>query len=320
MEHHLIHDGHSFAILLGDVFSVYRAQVLGERIELGTPSSYADHVRARAGDVRAKELSASLEYWSEALRDASFDMPLPGLTRPGARRRHHGGQLRQSIGADLAERLRAHTRERGLTPFATLLGLFAELLRRHSGRSQMVVGTAVGNRPRGFEDAVGMFVNTIPLRLNLDSGAPAEDAMDEVTDTLIRALPHQEVPVQELTRALGLHTSGADNPLFSVMFSAHDAALPEIDVPGLDITLFEGFNTGTTRFDLDVVLLPDDRRGVSLRHGAAGMTLVWDYDADLFGEDVAKLLAERFLDLLRAYLDAPATALADLALPQLTWK
>ncbi|KOU42859.1 non-ribosomal peptide synthetase [Streptomyces sp. WM6378] len=315
VEHHLIHDGHSFAILLGDVFSVYRAQVLGERIELGTPSSYADHVRARAGDVRAKELSASLEYWSEALRDASFDMPLPGLTRPGARRRHHGGQLRQSLGADLAERLRAHTRERGLTPFATLLGLFAELLRRHSGRSQMVVGTAVGNRPRGFEDAVGMFVNTIPLRLNLDSGAPAEDAMDEVTDTLIRALPHQEVPVQELTRALGLHTSGADNPLFSVMFSAHDAALPEIDVPGLDITLFEGFNTGTTRFDLDVVLLPDDRRGVSLRHGAAGMTLVWDYDADLFGEDVAKLLAERFLDLLRAYLDAPATALADLALP-----
>ncbi|MGW2859520.1 non-ribosomal peptide synthetase [Streptomyces sp. NPDC001205] len=315
VEHHLIHDGHSFAILLDDVFSVYRAQVLGEDLELGTPSSYADHVRARADDVRAKELAASLEYWSDTLRDASYDMPLPGLTRPGARRRHHGGQLRQSIGADLAERLRAHTRERGLTPFATLLGLFAELLRRHSGRSQMVVGTAVGNRPRGFEDAVGMFVNTIPLRLNLDSGAPAEDAMDEVTDTLIRALPHQEVPVQELTRALGLHTSGADNPLFSVMFSAHDAALPEIEVPGLDVTLFEGFNTGTTRFDLDVVLLPDDRRGVSPRHGVAGMTLVWDYDADLFGEDVAKLLAERFLDLLRAYLDAPATPLADLAPP-----
>ncbi|MFD7028618.1 amino acid adenylation domain-containing protein [Streptomyces sp. NPDC059917] len=315
VEHHLIHDGHSFAILLDDVFRVYRAHVLGEEIELGTPSSYADHVRARAGEVRADALGASLAYWSETLRDASYDMPLPGLARPGARRRHHGGQLRQSIGADLAERLRAHTRERGLTPFATLLGLFAELLRRHSGRSQMVVGTAVGNRPRGFEDAVGMFVNTIPLRLSLDASVPAEDAMDEVTDTLIRALPHQEVPVQELTRALGLHTSGADNPLFSVMFSAHDAPLPELDVPGLEISLFEGFNTGTTRFDLDVVLLPDDRRGVSLRHGAAGMTLVWDYDVDLFGEAVAELLAERFLDLLRAYLDAPGTELGSLALP-----
>ncbi|MFE7545152.1 non-ribosomal peptide synthetase [Streptomyces platensis] len=315
VEHHLIHDGHSFAILLRDVFTVYRGRVLGEPVELPPASSYADHVRARSGDEATAERRDGLEFWAEALRDKSYDLPLPGLARPGARRRHHGGQLRQSIGADLAERLRAHARDRGLTPFATLLGLFAELLRRHSGRAQMVIGTAVGNRPRGFEDAVGMFVNTIPLPLRLDPAAPAEESMDEVTDTLIRALPHQEVPIQELTRALGLHTSGADNPLFDVMFSAHDAELPDIEVPGLDITLFEGFNTGTTRFDLDVVLLPDDRRGVGPRHGAPGMTLVWDYDADLFGEDVAKLLAGRFLDLLRAYLDAPGTALADLAPP-----
>ncbi|MGW7381457.1 non-ribosomal peptide synthetase [Streptomyces sp. NPDC054794] len=310
VEHHLIHDGHSFAILLDDVFRVYRGHVLGEPVTLPAASSYADHVRAQA---RAPFAPESLDFWTRELGDLAHDMPLPGLTRPGARRRHHGGQLRQSIGADLAVRLREHARERGLTPFATLLGLFAEMLRRHSGRSQMVVGTAVGNRPRGFEDAVGMFVNTIPLPLRLDPAAPAEEAMDEVTDILIRALPHQEVPVQELTRALGMHTSGADNPLFSVMFSAHDAPLPEIDIPGLEITLFEGFNTGTTRFDLDVVLLPDDRRGVTTRHGAAGMTLVWDYDADLFGEDVARLLAGRFLDLVRAYLDDPATALADLA-------
>ncbi|MEU6478086.1 amino acid adenylation domain-containing protein [Streptomyces sp. NPDC047017] len=310
VEHHLIHDGHSFAILLDDVFRVYRAHVLGESLELPPASSYAHHVLTRTKAPYAPE---SLDFWRTELRDQPHDLPLPGLARPGARRRHHGGQLRQTIGADLAERLRAHARSRGLTPFATLLGLFAELLRRHSGRSRMTIGTAVGNRPLGYEDAVGMFVNTIPLPLALDAAAPAQDTMDEVTDTLIRALPHQDVPVQELTRALGMHTSGADNPLFSVMFSAHDAPLPEIDVPGLDITLFEGFNTGTTRFDLDVVLLPDDRRGVTPRHGAPGMTLVWDYDADLFGEDTARLLAGRFLDLLRAYLDRPEAALADLA-------
>ncbi|MEU8470938.1 amino acid adenylation domain-containing protein [Streptomyces sp. NPDC029006] len=310
VEHHLIHDGHSFAILLDDVFRVYRAHVLGEPLELPAAPSYADHVQSQA---RAAYAAESLEFWRTALLDRPHDLPLPGLTRPGARRRHRGGQLRQTIGADLAERLRTHARSRGLTPFATLLGLFAELLRRHSGRSRMVVGTAVGNRPRGYENAVGMFVNTIPLPLDLDAAAPAQDTMDDITDTLIRALPHQDVPVQELTRALGMHTSGADNPLFSVMFSAHDAPLPEIDVPGLDITLFEGFNTGTTRFDLDVVLLPDDRRGVTPRHGAPGMTLVWDYDADLLGEDVARLLCDRFLDLLRSYLDTPAAPLADLA-------
>ncbi|GAA1231114.1 hypothetical protein GCM10009665_21850 [Kitasatospora nipponensis] len=315
VEHHLIHDGHSFAILLRDLFAVYRAHVLGETVELAPARSYEEHVRSASGEERERARERSLAYWQQELRDAPLDLALPGLSRPGAVRRHRGGQLRQSIGADLAERLRARSRADGHTPFSTLLTLFAELLRRHGAHRELVVGTAVGNRPVGFEGTVGMFVNTLPLRLRLDPQAPALEAMDEVTDTLLRALPHQEVPVQELTRALGLHTRGADNPLFDVMFSAHDAALPEIQAPGLEVSLYEGFNTGTTRFDLDLVLMPDDRRVVGERHGAAGMTLVWDYDADLFGEEVAGLLAERLLDLVRGYLDEPATPLAALAVP-----
>lgn len=313
VEHHLVHDGHSFAILLHDVFSVYRARVLGEPAALPPAPSYEEHVAAAHGPGREERREASLAHWRRELADASFDMPLPGLARPGARRRHAGGQLRQALDAELAERLRAHSRAQGHTPFSTLLTLFAELLRRHSGRADLVVGTAVGNRPEGFETATGMFVNTIPLRLRLDPAAGADEGVDDVTDGLIRALPHQDVPVQVLTRALGLHTGGADNPLFSVMFSAHDAALPEIDVPGLEVSLFEGFNTGTTRFDLDLVLLPDDRRTVGPRQGPAGMTLVWDYDRDLFDEATARLLSERFLALVRAYLAAPATPLAALA-------
>ncbi|RAJ31791.1 amino acid adenylation domain-containing protein [Kitasatospora sp. SolWspMP-SS2h] len=311
VEHHLIHDGHSFAILLRDLFTVYRAEVLGSTAELPAAPSYEEHARSSAGVDR----SASLAFWQDELRDAPLTLTLPGLARPGATRAHRGGQLRQSIGADLAERLRERSRTDGHTPFSTLLTLFAELLRRHSGHRELVVGTAVGNRPVRYEGTVGMFVNTVPLRLRLDPAAPGTDAVDEVTDTLLRALPHQDVPVQELTRELGLHTSGADNPLFSVMFSAHDATLPVVEAPDLEVSLYEGFNTGTTRFDLDLVLLPDDRRVVGERHGAAGMTMVWDYDEDVFGREVAELLAGRLLDLLGAYLDRPQAELADLAVP-----
>ncbi|MEU1285200.1 amino acid adenylation domain-containing protein [Kitasatospora sp. NPDC005856] len=309
VEHHLVHDGHSFAILLRDLFTVYRATVLGEPYELPTAPSYEDHARTAADLPRER----ALDFWSKELADAPREVTLPGLARPGAERRHRGGQLRQSIGADLAERLRERSKADGHTPFSTLLALFAELLRRHSGHRELVVGTAVGNRPEGFEGTVGMFVNTVPLRLRLDPTAPGTEAVDEVTDVLLRALPYQDLPVQELTRRLGLHTTGADNPLFNVMFSAHDAALPDVQAPGLEVSLYEGFNTGTTRFDLDLVLLPDDRRVVGEKHGAAGMTLVWDYDADLFRESEAVLLSERLLELLRCYLDRPQVPIADLA-------
>ncbi|MGW2254320.1 non-ribosomal peptide synthetase [Kitasatospora sp. NPDC001660] len=308
VEHHLIHDGHSFAILLRDLFTVYRAHVLNEPYELAPAPSYEQHVRTTTGPGED-----ALAFWLRELADAPREVTLPGLARPGAVRRHRGGQLRQAVGADLAERLRERSKADGHTPFSTLLALFTELLRRHSGRDEIVVGTAVGNRPAGFEGTVGMFVNTVPLRLRLDAEVPGTEAVDEVTDVLLRALPHQDLPVQELTRRLGLHTTGADNPLFNVMFSAHDAALPDVRVPGLEVLLHEGFNTGTTRFDLDLVLMPDDRRVVGEKHGAAGMTLVWDYDADLFDESEAELLSERLLDLLRAYLDRPGEPLAALA-------
>ncbi|MFI6155009.1 amino acid adenylation domain-containing protein [Kitasatospora sp. NPDC051170] len=309
VEHHLIHDGHSFAVLLRDLFTVYRAQVLGEDHRLPVAPSYEDHARAAADTPGERALA----FWERELAGAPREITLPGLARPGAERRHHGGQLRQSIGADLAVRLRERSQADGHTPFTTLLALFAELLRRHGGHRELVVGTAVGNRPQGFEGTVGMFVNTVPLRLRLDPDAPGTEAVDEVTDVLMRALPHQDLPVQELTRRLGLHTGGADNPLFNVMFSAHDASLPDVQAPGLEVSLYEGFNTGTTRFDLDLVLLPDDRRVVGEKHGAAGMTLVWDYDADLFGEPQAQLLADRMLDLLRDHLDRPEAPLAALA-------
>ncbi|MEV7773878.1 amino acid adenylation domain-containing protein [Kitasatospora sp. NPDC086791] len=311
VEHHLVHDGHSFAILLRDLFTVYRARVLGESYELPTAPSYEEHARAAADVPRDR----ALDFWTRELADAPREVTLPGLARPGAERRHRGGQLRQAIGADLAERLRERSKTDGHTPFSTLLALLAELLRRHSGHREIVVGTAVGNRPEGFEGTVGMFVNTVPLRLRLDPTAPGTEAVDEVTDVLMRALPYQDLPVQELTRRLGLHTGGADNPLFNVMFSAHDAALPDVQAPGLEVSLYEGFNTGTTRFDLDLVLLPDDRRVVGEKHGAAGMTLVWDYDADLFRESEAVLLSERLLELLRGYLDHPQAPIAELAAP-----
>ncbi|HEX6359951.1 amino acid adenylation domain-containing protein [Actinophytocola sp.] len=315
VEHHLIHDGHSFAILLRDVFTAYRAHIVGEPPALAPTRSYAEHVGS--GGDRADARDRGLAYWRDELRDVPFHITLPGLRTPGAVRRYRGSQLRQHIDADLAEQLRARCRTDGHTPFSAMLTLFGELLRRHSGQREMVVGTAVGNRPVGFERAIGMFVNTLPLRVSLRPGAAASEAVDDVTDTLLRALPHQDVPVQELTRALGLHTSGTDNPLFNVMFSAHDAPLPEIEVPSLDVSLYEGHNTGTTRFDLDVVLLPDDRRVVGARLGAAGMTLLWDHDSDLFDAGIVALLADRFVALLRAYVAEPHTELAALAVPPL---
>ncbi|WP_394617112.1 condensation domain-containing protein [Lentzea sp. JNUCC 0626] len=307
VEHHLIHDGWSFAVLLRDVFGGYRSRVLGEDFSPPPAGSFEDHVRSRRAPGEQ-----SVEFWRDELAGADFDLPMPGVSQVRAERARDGMQLRQPIEPGVATALRALCRERGHTPFTALLGLFAELLRRHSGRTDVVIGSAVGNRPEGFESTIGMFVNTIPLRLKLDPAATASEAVDNAIDTLFGCLPHQDVPVQTITRALELRTDGVNNPLFDVVFSSHDAVLPDVEVPDLDIALFEGVNTGTARFDLNVVLIPDDRRVVGAKAGQGGMVVVWEFDQSRFTRAAVLQLQQRLLGLLEAYLADPDAIVASL--------
>ncbi|MDH6133741.1 hypothetical protein P3T37_003139 [Kitasatospora sp. MAA4] len=315
-EHHLVHDGWSFGLVLRDVFATYRELVQGVPAQLPPARSYAEHVQESvAAQASPDHQREALAYWRSTLDGAAFDLPLPGLVDPGrVRDVPHGEQLRQLLAPELAQRLRAAALRDGHTPFVVLLTLFAELLRRHSGRTDLVVGSAVGNRPPGFDETVGMFVNTIPLRIRLAPADSGLDAVDEVTDVLFRSLPHQGVPIQDLARELGLHsTAGLDNPLFRVMFSAHDAPIPHVEGLELEVSIHEGYNTGTSRFDLDVVLIPDSRRTVNARTEPGGMLLIWDFATDLFDVPQIDALHAQLMALLEAYLAGSDAALSDLA-------
>ncbi|UMP06745.1 condensation domain-containing protein [Amycolatopsis sp. EV170708-02-1] len=314
-EHHLVHDGWSFALVIRDLFISYRALTRRTAAELPKPRSYTEYVEhTGAADQQAGPRTESMAYWRRALDGATFDLPLPGLV-PSTRVRSipHGDQRRQLIAPELADRLRATARRDGHTVFSIFLTLFAELLRRDTGRTDLVIGSAVGNRPPGYEECIGMFVNTIPLRIQLQPGQSARHAADEVTEVLVRSLPHQGIPVQDLARELGVHSaSGLDNPLFRVMFSAHDAPLPQIDGLSLDVSIQEALNTGTSRFDLDVVLIPDSQRTVNPRSTVGGMLLIWDFATDLYDTERISELQRQFAQLLESYVLDSGRSLTDL--------
>ncbi|MEV0261101.1 condensation domain-containing protein [Streptomyces sp. NPDC050617] len=312
-EHHLVHDGRSFAILMRDLFALYGELAHGRPADLPPTSDYLEFAELADSQEAREARRAGVEHWAHKLRDVPTELSLPGLARGERHPDLHGAQARHPIDAATATRLRQVSQEQGQTPFLTLLGLFGELLRRHTSAGELVVGTAVDARPPGFQEAVGMFVNTLPIRLGADPHRPTVEVIDDITEYVVRGLAHAGAPIQEVTRELGRYSADLRNPLFHAMFSAHDAPLPELAVPGLEVALLEGFNPGVSRFDLDVVLMPDDRRRIGPRDGVAGMTLVWDYDDALFDRSTVDTLHERLLALLHDYLERPGTPLSQLA-------
>nr|ADZ45324.1 non-ribosomal peptide synthetase [Streptomyces sp. NRRL 30471] len=301
-EHHLIHDGRSFAVFLTDLFTAYEALSEAKPLSLEPGTGYQDYLALCASEPEVTGQNAAVQWWKDQLSGAEFGATFRGLaTSLAPRGGFVGAQHRQTLPAGLVRRLRQTAQTHGHTMFSVLYGLFSELLRRHASQDDIVLATAVGNRPAGFERTVGMMVNTLAVRLQHDPSWTGHELVDAAMDRLFDALDHQSAPIQHVVREVGASTAGLDGLLFRVMFSMHDSPLPRIDVPGLSVDLTEGLNPQGSRFDIDVVVLPGKR---SLDgEDPDELTLVWDYSTERFDEQAVLTMAGRFERLLAAYLD-----------------
>jgi hypothetical protein len=316
-EHHIIHDGHSFAILLRDLFEVYRFEAgHTTTIDLPPPQPYS----------AALSVIENTGPDHDALKRRATELRGIGLHKPfencGSPTSATGGSLRTVISPATGAELRTVARRHGQTPFAALLTIFTELIHRATSLTDFIIGSAVGNRPPGFDQCVGMFVNTIPICLASASDKDGISAANETVDTLFRALPYQHIPIHDITRELGFHsTNGFDNPLFNVLFSAHDARIPHVPIDGLTVSAEEGFDSGTSRFTLDVVAILDAQRQVSGSDADAdtespidrGVIMVWDFSTEVFDRPQIEALARHFNAMVAEYIADPRRPMGELA-------
>ncbi|MBW1598381.1 condensation domain-containing protein [Streptomyces sp. JJ38] len=310
-EHHLIHDGRSFGGFLDDVFSRYAARLDGTTYQPPVAPTYEEYVAFTRSPEYVADASRAVDWWVDTLKGATYGIDFPGLGSKRADRRDFtGAQYRQKLPAELMAAVTSTARGGGYTVFPALLAAFAETCRRHSGQEDLVIGTALPNRPPRFEHTVGMLVNSVPLRMPAAPGASGHQSAWAAMASVYDAMDHQSAPVQDMVRALGLSSADLDNQLFNVMFSMHDRPLPTTGPSGLAVEVHGGLNERSARFDIDVVVLPPDAV-----YGGAGRqeyTVVWDYSTQRFSEDDIRTLAARFACLLRNYASDPDQPLGSL--------
>lgn len=314
VEHHLIHDGRSTSMFLRDLFAVHAAALKGEDPALEPGDSYEEYVRYCSSEELGEQVEKDLAWWKDELDGAATDATFRELAEDlHTTRTYTGSQHRLRLSADVVTDLRRCAEKYGHTQFTVLLGLFSELLRRHSGMDDLTLGTALANRPPTFDRTVGMLVNSVPVRMNHEAQWSGREHMDATMDKLFAVLDHQAAPIQQIVRAAGAGGTAFDLPLFRVMFSANDSALPDVELPGLEVELIEGINLSASRgFDIDVVVLPG-KRAIG-GDTADGLTLVWDYSTQAFDADTVELLAQRYERLLHSYLANPESPIRELGM------
>ncbi|MDQ0815166.1 amino acid adenylation domain-containing protein [Streptomyces sp. B3I7] len=308
VEHHFVHDGWSFGVLLDEIRAIYPELAAGRPSPLPEPPiQYADFAAWQRAWMRDEVLDRHLEYWKNHLKDAPLVLDLP-TDRPRPRvPSFHGAALRVELPAELSRALRESSERSGVTLFASMLTGFAALLSRYSGQSDLVVGTGAANRRLAeTERMLGMVVNTLPLRLDT-SGSPGFGSLRRrVSDVLVETSDWQDVPLDRLVEAVAPPRVPSINPLFQVMFSFHNAIVPDLEFGGVRGTVLERHN-GSSKMDMNIVVVPrsQQRAGREDHPDRDRITLIWEYASSLFDEDTVRRMVDQYITLLRSAVADP---------------
>ncbi|MES1244271.1 MAG: amino acid adenylation domain-containing protein [Acidobacteriota bacterium] len=165
-QHHLLLDGWSLSAVIGSLLEAYRALRSGRDPRAERRRPYRDYIAW----LESRDLAETESFWRRTLSGWSEPTPLPeSQTRQTGRGRR---ELRLPVVE--SARFQAQARAHQLTPNTLVQAAWGLLLGRMAGVDDVVFGATVSGRPAelaGVETMVGLFINTLPVRLRLDSPA-----------------------------------------------------------------------------------------------------------------------------------------------------
>ncbi|WCE09921.1 non-ribosomal peptide synthetase [Pseudomonas sp. JBR1] len=295
--HHVLIDAWCRGLMLGEFFARYRAALAGTALTLPPARPYADFLAW----LQAQDAAAGRAWWQAELAGVTAATPLP-YRRPGTA----SGEMRDeavALSAEATHALATQARRHQLTANTFVQAAWALVLMRHAGCDEVVFGVTVAGRPPeldGIEEALGLFINTLPLRVARPTAeVTALELLRRLQTRNVELRQHEHLPLAELQRLAAIPPG---EPLFESLFVFENVPLGgavEEAVAEFGITPLA--NRTHTNYPLTVVLLP----GRELR-------LQLTFDTGLFAAADMRTLLGQFERLLGALIEAPERPLDEL--------
>jgi natural product biosynthesis luciferase-like monooxygenase protein len=194
--HHLLMDGRSFPVALGEVFALYEAIRDGRELILPTPGQYSEFIEWLA----QRGPSGDEAFWRELLQGFRAPTPLgfASSTEPTGR-----GEREASLSVETTLALRAIADRHGLTLNTIVQGAWALLLARHAGENDVVFGATRAGRhgtvPRA-DSTLGVFINTLPVRARIDGDRSVVEWLSELRTQGLAVRPHEHAALVDVMR------------------------------------------------------------------------------------------------------------------------
>ncbi len=225
MPHHIIWDGWCFDIFLDELNACYSHLQKNSDLPPGPPVSYGDYSSWQAERLQSSAMAEHLVYWQKVFSSIPDPLELPqDVPRPQSFTQE-AGVVSVFLDNQLVQSLDQFCLKNGLTPYMVVLAAYAIALKRFGHQDDLVIGSPVRGRPRAeLERLLGVFINIIPLRINIDENQSFMQFVSTIRQICTDAFEHEEMPFEMLVSKLFVKRDPSRTALYSAILSYQDVS------------------------------------------------------------------------------------------------
>jgi fengycin family lipopeptide synthetase D len=290
--HHMISDGISTNEIIHEFTKLYQ----GERIP--EPSlQYKDYVMWQHHVIQA-DRHQQKQYWQNQLSDDLPILEMPTDYNRVDQRSFRGDSLQFLIPDEMVKRLNDLALHKRVTLNTLLVSIYAIVLSKYTRQQQVVIGSLVSGRNHAeLASMLGMFINYIPLRIQLEPAYTYSEYLERCSNMMSSAYHNQDYPYESMITDLPARTPQGRNPIFDTMLIVHNQMdVGEVKHVGELKLTFDEWSTNTAKLDIKLDVFVDKAKGLVCR---------LEYNRQLFKRETVERLSQHYMAIMDAVLINP---------------
>jgi tyrocidine synthetase-3 len=303
--HHILYDGWSNGIILKEFFNAYHTLICGRTLPVTRKSKFREFVKYFRQNFSLQEQSQQEKFWKEYLEDCEVNTGLPmktGKVKEIDRVKEQSFTITREITGKLEKLVQAGK----ITLASVFYTIWGILLQKYNDCEDVVFGTTVSGRSpviKGIEEMVGLFINTLPLRVNARADEKIEDLLFQINEHLRRREEYSNTPLVKIKEYSGLNHR---QELFDTLMVIENYPLE--------------FSTGINPNQKGLSVLSHTMSSMTHYGLTAAVTIgddievIFSYPGSLFADEAVKAMISHFTCILEQVVESPGKKLCQIEL------
>jgi iturin family lipopeptide synthetase B len=303
--HHILMDGWCMGIVNTEFFEIYTGYLENRPYRLPAIKPYRNYIQW----LEKQDKNLSARYWRHYLD--SFEEPtgVPGTKLEKKREKGYKSEkLTMVLNRDRSSQLTRLAARHGVTLNTVAQTVWAILLGKYNGKEDVVFGAVVSGRPfelEGVETMVGLFINTIPVRIRFEEKPGFHRLLEKVQEQAIAGEPHHYHPLAEIQAGSTLKQNLIDHVFifenFPIAEQIEGYGRKRNNKFSLNLMNVQAF--GQTNYDFNVVFA-----------GAEQLRIIFPYNGYLYDNHEVKQVANHFILLFDQVIENEEVEISKLTL------